>query len=128
MVGQMQGAVKESKTRWVGTAQFAGVQPRLDLGAQRAAMEWGIHLFLRSSVQGTACEVHTFDCTYDGASLDGERHTYHKICAGIKNEKRDGLQFMTLPDMIRSAMGGRPVDLLKVGWWVGGWVGGWVND
>ncbi|PSC73432.1 hypothetical protein C2E20_3494 [Micractinium conductrix] len=74
----------------------------------------GQYDFEEAVLKGTACEVHTFDCTYDGASLDGERHTYHKICAGIKNEKRDGLQFMTLPDMIRSAMGGRPVDLLKM--------------
>ena len=81
---------------------------------------------LLSSVQDTACEVHTFDCTYNGTSLDKKRHTYHKICVGIKNEKRDGLQFMTLPDIIRSKMAGGRVDLLKVGGRVdGGWVDGW---
>lgn len=31
-------------------------------------------------VQSTVCKVYTFDCTYDGVSLDGnQRHFYHKL-------------------------------------------------
>jgi hypothetical protein len=25
------------------------------------------------------CEIHTFDCTYDGKSQDEKRHVYHKV-------------------------------------------------
>lgn len=31
------------------------------------------------ALQVTNCTVHTFDCTYDGASRSPERHFYHKI-------------------------------------------------
>eukprot|EP00775_Hariotina_reticulata_P002713 gene2713-3010_t len=28
------------------------------------------------------CEVHTFDCTFNGQSIEPQRHTYHKVCVG----------------------------------------------
>jgi hypothetical protein len=29
------------------------------------------------------CEVHTFDCTFDGTSQDPSRHFYHKVSASM---------------------------------------------
>lgn len=31
------------------------------------------------ALQDTPCEVHTFDCTWNGSSIHPDRHTYHKI-------------------------------------------------
>lgn len=32
------------------------------------------------AMQETSCAVHTFDCTYAGRSLDGnKRHFYHQV-------------------------------------------------
>jgi hypothetical protein len=33
----------------------------------------------------TTCDIHTFDCTYNGTSKD-PRHSYHKWCIGGSTE------------------------------------------
>ncbi|PSC71017.1 Histone H4 [Micractinium conductrix] len=73
----------------------------------------GQYDFEEAVLKDTACEVHTFDCTWEGKEIHKQRHKYHKICVGDKSEARDGLQFQTLPDIIKS-LGNRPVDLLKM--------------
>ncbi|PSC73335.1 presequence protease chloroplastic mitochondrial-like [Micractinium conductrix] len=70
-------------------------------------------LFEEAVLQDTQCEVHTFDCTWDGKVIEEGRHTYHKICVGDKSEQRNEMQFLTLSDII-DMLGGRPVDLLKM--------------
>eukprot|EP00775_Hariotina_reticulata_P004381 gene4381-4633_t len=42
----------------------------------------GDYSFERDALNITQCDIHTFDCTYDGTSVDPQRHTYHKVCVG----------------------------------------------
>lgn len=39
------------------------------------------YAFEREIISQTKCEVHTFDCTSAGSSIDA-RHKFHKICLG----------------------------------------------
>ncbi|KAI3432632.1 hypothetical protein D9Q98_004178 [Chlorella vulgaris] len=73
--------------------------------------------FEASILSSTNCSVHTFDCTYNGSSINNERHSYHKICVGRSTETRSSatgsLQFMSLAD-ITQMLGHSKVDLLKM--------------
>ena len=69
--------------------------------------------FERAALAGSKCHVHTFDCTYDGASIDPARHTYHKWCVGtVKANRTD---FKTYRDIVDELGHGRTgVALLKI--------------
>lgn len=41
----------------------------------------GDYAFEMDAMRNTPCEIHTFDCTYDGQD-QGPRHHYHKLCLG----------------------------------------------
>ncbi|KAL4855480.1 Initiation-specific alpha-1 [Chlorella vulgaris] len=73
--------------------------------------------FEASILSMTNCSVHTFDCTYNGSSIDNRRHSYHQICVGRETETRSSatgsLQFMSLAD-ITQMLGHSKVDLLKM--------------
>eukprot|EP00879_Flechtneria_rotunda_P001331 GHRR01001481.1.p1 GENE.GHRR01001481.1~~GHRR01001481.1.p1 ORF type:complete len:390 (+),score=80.39 GHRR01001481.1:272-1441(+) len=49
----------------------------------------GDYSFEEDAVKHTQCEIHTFDCTYNGESIH-PRHIYHKVCVG-----RAGANFRT---------------------------------
>lgn len=57
----------------------------------------------------TICEVHTFDCTYNGTAQHS-RHVYHKWCVG---DPKGGQQYRTWNN-ITVSLGHRRVDLLKM--------------
>lgn len=42
----------------------------------------GNYLFEEAMLEATSCELHTFDCTFDGKSVMPGRHHYHKWCIG----------------------------------------------
>ncbi|KAL4424082.1 hypothetical protein ABPG75_001383 [Micractinium tetrahymenae] len=74
--------------------------------------------FEEAVLKDTPCEVHTFDCTWNGSSIHPDRHTYHKICLGDRSELRESehhgpMLFKTLPDIVKM-LGYRSIDLLKV--------------
>lgn len=54
-------------------------------------LAWGLQPVAteRTAVlQKTKCDIHTFDCTYNGTSLDGnKRHFYHKIWYGMRRAR-----------------------------------------
>lgn len=58
-------------------------------------------------LSATNCEVHTFDCTYDGKSID-KRHFYHKWCVG------NGVGLFRTWSNITKTLGHEHVDLLKM--------------
>jgi len=65
--------------------------------------------FENAMLSATRCQVHTFDCTYDGHSLDqGARHHYHKWCIGV-----GAGQYRTW-DNITNTLRHQRVDLLKM--------------
>ncbi|KAI8477200.1 MAG: methyltransferase domain-containing protein [Monoraphidium minutum] len=45
----------------------------------------GDYTFEIDMLKLTQCEIHTFDCTYDGASIH-PRHHYHKTCLGFPTQ------------------------------------------
>ncbi|KAG1676770.1 hypothetical protein FOA52_005059 [Chlamydomonas sp. UWO 241] len=45
----------------------------------------GDYSFERFMLNATNCHVHTFDCTFNGASQMPGRHTYHQVCLGPDN-------------------------------------------
>jgi hypothetical protein len=68
----------------------------------------GDYSFEEAMLEATNCEVHTFDCTYPGASL-GERHHYHRQCIGKSSDSK----FVTL-DKAVAMVGATTLDLLKM--------------
>eukprot|EP00775_Hariotina_reticulata_P010692 gene10692-10850_t len=38
--------------------------------------------FEKAMLKATECQIHTFDCTYDGKAIHPTRHHYHKWCIG----------------------------------------------
>ncbi|GAQ85040.1 hypothetical protein KFL_002180150 [Klebsormidium nitens] len=56
--------------------------------------------FEDAMLENTPCEVHTFDCTYDGASR-GPRHRYHKQCLGSPEKGAEDPAFITLAHAVR---------------------------
>ncbi|KAL4425792.1 hypothetical protein ABPG75_009808 [Micractinium tetrahymenae] len=74
--------------------------------------------FEEEVLKSTPCEVHSFDCTYDGADLPGYkgRHRYHKICvgqAGSGAAVAGDAVFMTYPAIL-AMLNHTRVDLLKI--------------
>ncbi len=50
----------------------------------------GDYAFERGVLNATShCIVHTFDCTYDGASIWPERHIYHHVSRGCLDNWRE---------------------------------------
>eukprot|EP00878_Enallax_costatus_P019727 GHUV01020820.1.p1 GENE.GHUV01020820.1~~GHUV01020820.1.p1 ORF type:complete len:260 (+),score=54.85 GHUV01020820.1:230-1009(+) len=68
----------------------------------------GDYSFEQDALNNTKCEVHTFDCTYDGTSIDPERHKYHKTCVG-----RAGPLFKTW-EQITHELGHKVIDVAKI--------------
>jgi FkbM family methyltransferase len=68
--------------------------------------------FEESMLQNTPCEVHTFDCTYDGNSL-GPRHHYHKQCLGSAQKAKEDAMFISLAQAATS-LGIDEISLLKM--------------
>lgn len=56
--------------------------------------------FEDSMLASTPCEVHTFDCTCDGASR-GPRHHYHKQCLGSPEKAAEDPAFITLAQAVQ---------------------------
>lgn len=72
----------------------------------------GQYDFELGALSQTPCQIHTFDCTYDGAS-QGVRHTYHKLCIGSKLKVANDPMFVTIGQAV--ALAGRDrLDLLKI--------------
>lgn len=68
--------------------------------------------------QATRCDIHTFDCTYNGTALpnSGGRHHYHKTCVGQPTSafaKAKPDMFKTY-DAIMASLNHTRVDLLKI--------------
>eukprot|EP00775_Hariotina_reticulata_P009669 gene9669-9828_t len=62
-------------------------------------------------LSATPCDVHTFDCTYKGASRHA-RHFYHEWCVGQPDDNT-GRKFRTWAN-ITSSLGHNTVDILKM--------------
>ncbi|KAF8055946.1 ARMC8 [Scenedesmus sp. PABB004] len=83
----------------------------------------GNFLFEEAMLRDTPCKVHTFDCTFDGRSLDaGARHTYHKWCIGAAppdgGGAMPGAEWRTYAN-VTAALGHARVQVLKAdieGW------------
>ncbi|KAI8468758.1 MAG: methyltransferase domain-containing protein [Monoraphidium minutum] len=58
----------------------------------------GDYGFERDILSRTPCEVHTFDCTYNGTSVQPARHFYHRTCIGVP--PRDGEAIGGAPNVI----------------------------
>lgn len=54
----------------------------------------GDYQFEAAILRATRCQVHTYDCTYNGTSIHPGRHTYHKVCIG-----QGGDRFKTWKDV-----------------------------
>lgn len=67
----------------------------------------GDYSFEQDALKHTKCEIHTFDCTYDGKSID-PRHIYHKVCVG-----KAGPLFKTW-DQITRELGHKVIDVAKI--------------
>lgn len=64
--------------------------------------------FEKAMLEATKCEVHTFDCTFSGTSLE-PRHHYHKLCIGRSKDT----DFVTLDEAV-AMVGASTLDLLKM--------------
>lgn len=75
----------------------------------------GDFTFEQAILSAAPCQVHTFDCTYPGTSLDSNtRHFYHKMCIGsarVAAAKSDS--FVTLSGALK-LMRASKIDLLKM--------------
>lgn len=69
----------------------------------------GDYSFEHSVLKATSCTVHTFDCTYNGAS-QGPRHSYYKWCIG---DAKHGPDFRSWAN-ITTTLGHSKVDVLKI--------------
>eukprot|EP00775_Hariotina_reticulata_P007265 gene7265-7478_t len=70
----------------------------------------GDYQFEDSMLTSTKCQIHTFDCTYNGTSRDPQRHFYHKWCVGTVPGKPE---YMSLR-RIMEVLGHRDVHLMKI--------------
>lgn len=69
----------------------------------------GDYQFEEAMLRITSCQVHTFDCTYSGKSVDkNRRHHYHEWCIGIGGDKYRSW------DNITRTLAHDQVDLLKM--------------
>ena len=70
----------------------------------------GDYSFEQSMLEMTQCEIHTFDCTYDGVSQRQGRHFYHKTCLGPPSRGPNFKHYGT----ILLELGHTTVDFLKM--------------
>lgn len=59
-------------------------------------------------LKSTSCNIHTFDCTFEGKSIHPERHTYHQWCFG------NGAGRYRTWSNITQTLGHDYIDLLKM--------------
>jgi hypothetical protein len=64
-------------------------------------------------LQQTPCQVHTFDCTVEGHSVDNSRHVYHKQCIGSNAQAAADDRFVTISQAV-SNVGASKLHLLKM--------------
>ncbi|GBG00334.1 hypothetical protein Rsub_13104 [Raphidocelis subcapitata] len=69
----------------------------------------GDYSFEREMLDLTKCDIHTFDCTFDGRS-QSSRHFYHKTCLGLPSS---GPLFKEY-DTVLAELGHGRVDFLKI--------------
>lgn len=69
----------------------------------------GDYQFENAMLKATSCNLYTFDCTFDGQSVDdNKRHHYYKWCIGKGAEN-----WKTWPE-ITASLKHSSVDLLKM--------------
>lgn len=69
----------------------------------------GNYQFEEAALEHTSCDVHTFDCTWDGKSILEGRHFYHKLCLGLGQDST----YRSWQNITHS-LGHSRVDLLKM--------------
>lgn len=67
-------------------------------------------VFESAVLDATGCEVHTYDCTVLGTTVNRKRHTFHRKCVGPASMGED---FVTWEEVLR-ANGHSEVHILKV--------------
>lgn len=72
----------------------------------------GDFTFEESMLNSTQCLIHTFDCTFNGWSID-RRHQYHEKCLGSAQKAKEDDRFTTLGD-ISVELGVEKINLLKI--------------
>jgi hypothetical protein len=73
----------------------------------------GDYSFETSMLNETSCDIHTFDCTYDGKS-QGPRHFYQKWCVGEPGDPGLSGRDIRTWSNITSELQHKVVDLLKM--------------
>eukprot|EP00878_Enallax_costatus_P031135 GHUV01034013.1.p1 GENE.GHUV01034013.1~~GHUV01034013.1.p1 ORF type:complete len:190 (-),score=16.53 GHUV01034013.1:64-633(-) len=68
------------------------------------------YAFEKAILAGTSCEVHTFDCTRDGQSVDARRHRFHRWCLG-----GNGTDHKSLQQIVSDLNHTRGIDAMKIG-------------
>lgn len=68
------------------------------------------YAFEKEILSQTKCEVHTFDCTADGKSVDPNRHKFHKLCFG-----RNKTDHKTLREVVTMLGHHRGIEAMKIG-------------
>ena len=72
----------------------------------------GDFTFEESILNSTQCLIHTFDCTFNGSSID-KRHTYHEKCLGSAERAQTDERFTTLA-AAAAGVGVVKINLLKI--------------
>ena len=70
--------------------------------------------FEEEMLRMTPCQVHTFDCTVHGKSVDPQRHTFHRVCLGSKPERQNNTWIYKPYSQIIEDLGTEEVSLLKM--------------
>lgn len=78
--------------------------------ARRPLAHAGDYSFEQDILRTTKCDVFTFDCTFNGRSVD-PRHQYHMICLGQK--KASDPRFKPWKELLQH-MKHTTIDVLKV--------------
>jgi len=70
-------------------------------------------VFEEAVLQQSPCQVHTYDCTVDGHSINDQRHVFHKLCIGSDFQAAADQQFVTISHAV-SSIGASKLHLLKM--------------
>ena len=70
--------------------------------------------FEEEMLRMTPCQVHTFDCTVMGKSVDPQRHTFHRVCLGSKPEGQNNTWIYKSYSQIVEDLDTEEVSLLKM--------------
>ena len=71
------------------------------------------YAFEEAVLRQTPCDVHTYDCTVDGRSVDARRHVYHKKCIGSSERAASDKNFVTVSQAV-TTVGASKLHLLKM--------------